>query len=451
MKSCFVGVRYMSHFISKNLEILKDTINNSNTSIGIYILNSEKGIGKTALVKKFYEGIPSLDTLFIKHSTNAAPLQEIYLELINVYKVEKFDENESCISFYEYLIEALYKYISEGNMKYICFDSFNLFDQEECSFIFSFINFTKNNLINKKVAFICTIDGKISSLLHNFFVAMSRYTYYIELCPWNESLLKELFREYYTKFIITEEQLDKIISYSFNNLECFLSNIKYLKSKRIIIYENEHWKCNNISNDFLLCNYQQHIHARYKMLDPVLKDVLQKAAVIGEEFSFKVLETPLQVAMANKALDEIESISKLINEKTTTETYYCFNDNETRLSIESLIESEKIFIWNKLLADYYLEIINRSQYNIDKRILCENFIKCGFYLERCNRKEDSFLVYLKLIPLLMEMQAFYQAIDILKTLLTNEICNTDKNIKITLYRYSYLCHKNIFEFKEALN
>jgi len=441
----------MNDFISQNLKNLKDSISKSNTDIGIYILNSEKGIGKTTLVKEFYKEISISDTLFISHTPNTAPLQEIYLELLNVYKIEKFNENESCVSFHEYLMISLFEYIKEGNIKYICFDSLNLFELEEISFIFSIIDLIKNNLVNKKVVFICTIDGKISSLLHSFFVEKSKYTYYIELFPWNTYSLKQFFKEYYTTFIIDDQQLDQIILYSFNNVECFLSNIEYLKSKNIIVFENNHWKCNNIPNDFLLCNYQHHIYARYKMLDPALRDVLQKAAIIGQEFSFKILENPLQVAMANKALDEIENISRLINEKNRFETIYYFNDCETRLSIESLIESDKIFTWNKLLADYYLEVINRSQYNSDKLTLCNNLMKCGFYLEKCGKNEESFTTYLKLIPLLMEMQAFYQAIDILTELLINEICKNDKRIKASLYYYNYICYKNVFQFKDALN
>ena len=441
----------MNDFISENLKILKDSIDNSNTDIGIYILNSEKGIGKTTLVKEFYKDIPLSDTLFITHSSNTVPLQEIYLELLNVFKTEKFNENESSISFHEFLMISLYKYITVGNIKYICFDSLNLFEQEEISFIFSFIDFIKYNLINKKVVFICTIDGKISSLLHRFFVKMSKYTYYIELSLWNTYSLKQLFKEYYTAFMIDDKQLDEIILYSFNNVECFLSNIEYLKSKNIIVYENKYWKCNDIPKDFLLCNYQHHIHARYKMLDPALRDVLKKAAVIGQEFSFKILENPLQVAMANKALDEIESISRLISEKNKFETLYYFNNRETRLSIESLIETSKILTWNRLLAEYYLEVIDRSQYHMDKLTLCNNLMKCGFYLKKCGKNEESFISYLKLIPLLMEMQAFYQAIDILTELMTNEICKNDKIIKTSLYYYSYICYKNIFQFKKALN
>lgn len=440
----------MNDFISENLKNLKESINNSNTDIGIYILNSEKGIGKTTLIKELYKNISLSDTLFITHSSDVAPLQEIYLELLKVFKIEEFSENESYISFHEYLKKSLYKYITEGDTKYICLDSLNLYEQEEISFIFSFIDFTKKNLVNRKVIFICTIDGKISSLLHKFFVELSKYTYYIELRHWNKNSLKQLLTENYSIFIIEDKQLDDIISYSFNNAECFLSNIEFLKSKKIIVCENNSWICKDIPSDILLCNYQQHILSRYNMLDSTLRDVIQKAAVIGQEFSFKILENPLQVAMANKALDEIESISKLINEKNKFETLYYFNDSEIRLSIESLIENEKIFIWNKLLADYHLEVINRSQYNIDKITLCNNLLKCGFYLKKCKRDNESFITYLKLIPLLMEMQAFYQAIDILKDLLINEISNNDKRLKASLFYYCYICYKNVFQFKEAL-
>ena len=441
----------MNDFISENLRTLKDTIQNTNTNIGIFILKSEKGIGKTTLIKEFFKGLSPSDTLFITHTDNVPPLQEIYFELLNVYNIEKFNENNSCIPFHEYLKNVLYDYVEEGNIKYICFDSLNYFEQEELSFISTFIHFTENNLVNKKVSLICTIDGKINFLIHNFFVEMSKYTHYITLNSWNEHSFKQLFNEYYNKSIISEDALNEIILYSFNNIECFLSNIEYLKLKNIIYYEDNSWKCNEIPKDFLLCNYQQHILARYEMLDPTLKNVIQKAAVIGDEFSFKILENPLQVAMANKALDEIESISRLINEKNNLETFYCFNDSETRLSVESLIEPEKMFTWNELLADYYLEVIKHSQYNSNKRTLCNNLIKCGFYLKKCGRTEDSFITYMKLVPLLMEMQAFYQAIDVLKELLTNEISNNDTRIKISLYYYTYLCYKNVFQFKEALN
>jgi len=437
----------MTKYINNCIHDLEMILKGCCQKVEIVIVEDERGIGKTTFVETYFETKNEKDTLFFKSGICQITLNDLYQQMLNYGLGTQYNERVSQIQFSSFVLQNLIDF-ALTDRKYICFDGLDLYDNESMNFFFDFLAY----LINKKydrdndtVIFVL-IDGKLNNKNKSFMNSFGRYIQYFKMPSWTRYDFEDLLEVNYCKLQMPTESIELINKYSFGNVGTFLSAMDYLKIKKVIYKKDSMWKCDAFPETILLSNFQSSISERFDLLDEALKIVLKKASVVGLEFSFCVLEKPLHVQLANKALNEIETISRLIDEKIDAYNVYQFKSIETQASIESLVEPENTQIWSNLLGDHYISEVNDA-YKSDMLFICERLLRASLYYKKGERFEKAFSCCIHLIPLLISQFRFYQALDVIG--IAESIGVRDDNLKACLFKFKYISSIGVFDFDEA--
>lgn len=434
-------IKYIDNCIKK----MEAVIGNSSQKTEIVFIEDEKGIGKSTFIETYFKN--KNNTVFFKSGINNITLNSIYQQMLNFGLTNQYDERIIKIPFPSFLIQKLLEF-SLYDYKCICFDGVELYDNETINFFLDYLS----NVINKKcenngcIIIFVLIDGMLNSKTKGFINNFGHYIQYFKMPSWTLNDFEDFLNINYNKIKISTESIEMLSKYSFGNISAFLKAIDYLKIKNIFYKKDDYWKCDLFPESILLSSFQTNISERFDLLDDSLKTVLKKASIVGLEFSFSDLEKPLQVQLANKALNEIESISRLIDEKVDNYNIFQFKSIETQTSIESFVEPENVLVWSNLLGDHYISEIDNS-YKINVLSLCERLLRATLYYKKGERIEISLSCCLHLISLLTSQFRFYQALDIIK--ITDSFGISDSNIKANLLKYKYICSVGVFDFDEA--
>lgn len=440
----------MTKYVSKCILALEAMLADNTQKAEIIIIESEIGIGKTTLMESLFEKKNKEDVFYFKSGINHVSLDDIYQQLLFFNLTDIYDERTENVAFATFLLKNLIDY-ALSKVKYICFDGLGLYSNEAASFFFDFVSGIINRQSEKKEALVIfvLVDGEINNKTRGLMRNIGRYVQYFKMPLWNETELEDLLRTNYCNINITNESIAILSKYSFGNAGIFLSNLDYLKIKNVLCKKDGVWNCKSFSEDILMGSFQSNISERFDLLDDALKDVLKKAAIVGMEFSFSVLERPLYVQLASKALNEIENVSRLINEKVDEHNVYEFKSAETRSSIESLVEPENAQSWSNLLGDYYISRIIEDSYSQDVLSLCASLLRAALYYKKSRQHEKSLACCMHLVPHLISQFRFHQALDVIKT--AESITITNGLIKSELSLLKYISSVGVFDFDEAFS
>ena len=135
--------------------------------------------------------------------------------------------------------------------------------------------------------------------------------------------------------------------------------MNYLRIRGILIKREKIFTCGHITEGALTDVLGEYIRERYERLNPDLKDVLSKSAIIGNTFSSELLTSPFGVIHAQELLNKVERISLLI--KHESEAIYAFESPESFQVISSSIGENERKQWHGILADFFARRLERLE------------------------------------------------------------------------------------------
>lgn len=128
---------------------------------------------------------------------------------------------------------------------------------------------------------------------------------------------------------ISERNIDRILSVSQGNPYYLIEIVRLLLNEgKIKLENNELWRCESIDDLKLPESLQQLADLKLAKLDEALLEVLRQASVIGQEFSFNLLESLTDID-EDELIDHLENAVKknIIQEVQKKEDEYRFCDH----------------------------------------------------------------------------------------------------------------------------
>jgi len=442
----------MINYTRELVKTLTD-IHNSYSSTCIYLLKSEKGMGKRTIVKHFVKDSISKNILQIQNVPYEIPLRSILYSIQEmVPSIEPYSESRDG-SLPRYIKSLLFRRISEQQKPVIVFHDFNKYDEETAHFIFDLLQFWLNNSTIGPVMVVLVINGQLSFDIETKLSRFSSHIQYLPFKKWIKDDFKELLAENYPSCNIDDENLSILSQYALNNAGIFLNNLEYLKSVGKFMLINGCWQLMDFNPNYLLNNFQMIVKQRYDLLDDNFKEALKKASIIGNQFDSETLESPLKVKNANIILSQIENISRLVHCCYNVKNQYEFESKDIQLSIESYVEESQIRNWNFALATYYNSLLLTKHYHLSRLEFCDYASKAGYYYEKCEEYEKALSMHLQIISSLIILQCYRQAIETIRSAkeIVGKIFSSQKDILLSrLYYWEAECYKQIFMFSESL-
>ncbi|MBI4850926.1 MAG: protein kinase [Acidobacteria bacterium] len=148
----------------------------------------------------------------------------------------------------------------------------------------------------------------------------------IKLQPLTQAELRTMLDGIFGKLDIAERDIEKIWQVSLGNPYYVVEIIRYLINEGKITLESN-WACENIDEFILPESLQQLAEIKLSKVDEPIIELLRQASVIGNEFSFDILE---KVTGLNE--DELANIlekavkARLLQESVNREEIYNFSD-----------------------------------------------------------------------------------------------------------------------------
>lgn len=156
---------------------------------------------------------------------------------------------------------------------------------------------------------------------------------------------------------IEQSDLTYILNSSYGNVMYLNMIMSYLRIRGILIKKGHSFACGHIAEGTLTDILGEYIKQRYDRLNPDLKDVLSKSAIIGNTFSSDLLTRPFGILHAQELLDKIESVSLLIRRED--EAIYTFESPESFRIISASIGENERKQWHRILANYFIRRLER--------------------------------------------------------------------------------------------
>lgn len=445
----------------------------------INILIGKAGLGKSFVIDRFISDLSSNEeTKIIKiaqseHSfalwcvhkillDNKCIDNEPFNELVNKISFLGVNSNGSGaymiyngMDYKDWLLNSFYKFCDIHTQVIIILDKLQYFSDELLDF-FNTVFLVISKRTHNKVMVVAEIDDdnvspnvKSKDALINFFSLHARYTRYLPFESWNFDSLKTLLFSMFNKnLIIDPDTVSYILKSVFSNPANLLGVIEYLKSENIIYEDKENTICKKFENNVLIQYMGRYVLSRFQTLDVNLRSILLRSSIIGFEFDEKLLENPLQTIRANERLCQIEKISKLIHRKI--EAQYEFDSYAAYLSVKDLVSIDEHEKWNEALGEYFED---QSTYLLKDKGIEDTInaqIKAVFYYNECRKYTKVFNVSKRLIPMLMSILHYRQALSYIALVKENaERVGLPPQI---VSEYDYLdaeCNRHLFNYTRA--
>lgn len=454
--NCNVGVkRCMIDYIKKRVNQLHTIYKSSVNRLCIVFLNAMEGMGRNTVIKAFLEKIGCDDPLEITPYKSTYPLHSFILSL------EKADFEMDAITWdgldqersQQYIKNKFLKILDKHKQLFVFFKDFNHFDVETSFFILDLAKLLINMDVGKTILFLISHDGTISYNLRNKIKNLGRYTNYILFPDWTQKDLNELFKEVYPNAKISQQHLEQIINYSFKNAGIFLNNVEYLKELGYIYIQDQSLVCQDFSEEILFRNYSEIIQSRYNRLEPLLKDAIEKASIVGARFDAVTIQNAFHLKLAAQLMKEIEQISRLIFQIDMEGLDFGFVNTQAHQLIESYVPKEKKNNWNIALALYYESLLKVSSNYLSDIKFCEYSILAAYCYENSKIASKAILFYIKIIPVLMVQSFYRKSLEVIEKTKKMLVCqeNVSSRLPIQLFYWEYQCYFALFDMKHGLN
>ena len=228
--------------------------------------------------------------------------------------------------------------------------------------------------------------------------------------------------------------------------------INYLRMKGYLIRQDDQTCiCKVIPDGVLADVLRKYILQRYDRLDHTLKEILSKSAVIGQEFDQAILTNPFDVPNADKMLQKIEDLTRLIKEKHTG--IYSFETMDSYRLISSVISKEEMLEWHNILAEYYQRKLNNERTvkrEIDKKELLSLYLLIAKHNQYASQFRKAISAYLGLIECRLSLADYDGAIDDIQA--AKEICEKceSSDLLLKLNQLEARCYFAVGNYAKAV-
>ncbi len=426
----------MIDYIKKAITYISKEINSHNKS-NMYLLYGDEGIGKSTIAHKFPE--VQKNTLSFKCGNELSLASQIT-------KINPQKDYERHIHLYKPLIKKIKK---EG-IRTIIFDvesnvNEDFFDL--ISDVFDIINQQDHSL-----NIVIMLDNAIYHHYQKKFAKYQSLNYLPPLKKWENYDFFQLWEECYGEITFKAEILELIISYSIGNANVFLQHLNIMKYYNILYFKDGKWFFKPRINleEVLKEEYFDVVRKKYEALSLELQTVIKQTSTIGYIFKKNTLKEVFDIQNARAVLKQIELLTELLYFTDSEMENGKFDSEAVQLQIEKMIDSKKLIIWCKALAEYYESKIKDTSFiSIERCILKE---KCIFYYTKAQIIDKIIFHYLSIIPLKCNLNQFNSAIEMsLKLADITQIHPQYNQIYIYCFYMLTIINKSLTNYNEALN
>jgi hypothetical protein len=450
-----------NHQYSNNLEVVKklfEALSNTQAVLltgdnGLYqdkilehmrLFISENDMNVKVLViqasEKSYELWPIIDAL---SHINDVDLRANIDEIIPYNDILAFSGG---VMVEEQIFRALVKSLSSCSKLMITVESVCLQKETVLQFIIRLMNYAYIYGHNLFTLFDLSGDEDECIIQMNRLKPLKAPKEYIRFDPWDAKELETLFL---TKFdnnvTISAQSLGFVIGSCLGNPTKLENNIEYLHAVSVV-YKDEsgRWICKDIEQPMLGTTITEHIRQRYNKLDNILRSTLQRSSILDIEFSSALLKNPLEVIRADEKLRSVEAITRLIQH--TKLDRFKFQNATVQLSIRSYVADKDYLQWNHALGDFYVQTAKAQSENLFET--SDSILKAAFYYKESNELPQSLQCYVRTLPLLMGLNQFNDALDVLEKIESlREALAQGQPYVFSLYRAE--CCRQLFDNTRA--
>lgn len=424
----------MIKYINNAINFIVKQMKQYNQS-GLYLLYSDKGMGKTTISEGFKELYAN--TLLFKCNS-------IY-DIVNNLSKPRTKEN---FNLNTHLLKPIIKNVKKNYIETIIFDV----DVEANKDLFDFIYKIYDTIYEQGIYInvIILIDSKTYHFYQHDFAEYRRLYYLQPLKKWGESDFVALCKSD-EQYNFTAAQLNLIQQYSLGNAGNFLRHINMLKYYKYLTLKNKQWELIPNANleETLQEEYSEIVQKKYNELPEYLKNIIQRTSVVGYIFQNDVLKGAYKITNAKKLIRQIELLTDLLYYTDKELENGKFDSEDIPLQIEKMINQESLMSWCTALVDYYEKKIEKTKLISLER--CRLKEKCIVYYQKIGNNEKEIFHYLTLIPLKFNLGQFRSAIDMSKKLaqITNDIYAYKEINAYCLYTQVQI-NKAIANYTEAI-
>ncbi len=193
----------------------------------------------------------------------------------------------------------------------------------------------------------------------NFWHEFQECVTQIRFPRWGNADMKQYLHSIYPAGIKLDPAAEEKIFDAAHGNPLLLKKMLFLLESRGIIAHSDPASpayCGNFDMTVIVAAVRDRVISRYEKLDPPLRNVLKKSALIGHVFNRNLLEYPLSIPNAYNQLRLIEEISQLICE--TRDDFHSFETRATWESIYALLplEQDDYRDGNRVLGEYHLSL-----------------------------------------------------------------------------------------------
>jgi len=322
-------------FIDRNTELanLNRILQDSRTGKTLFVLVKGKtGLGKSRLLSEFKNSVDSQQLFSLEvEASSKHTLQpyfifsqalNIFLEknnsllkalasslsqeeimalatLVPVFKdsikdsVQKIIPNQGQFIFKA--LRNIFVELSSSQGLFLFFNNIHWLDKAT----FELINYLLNFEFVRKILICATLDNdelEEDATCNEFLASAKNKNNFsvIELSPFSLKETKELISNIFPQ-ISAAEELNKYIYEITEGSPLFIEEmLKYLVESGIIFYKDNLWQLQSLNKEDIPSSLEDVLERRFRKLDPETKEVLAKAAVIGEDFESEVLRQAIK-------------------------------------------------------------------------------------------------------------------------------------------------------------
>ena len=322
-----------------------------------FVVFGEKGIGKRTTIQLFLDGKANVIHIVPTREPHYQ-LEPIVDALLGIgIKCDTWND----LMFPEILKKQLLSYCREKQI-IVYFEGLDQYEDELVSFALDLSKEVLARYPNSKplILFEYDSDSGNSQRLEQRLSTLPPMN--LEFVPFKRASSEQL-RVYlemvYGKIEIAPEDFRYILNSSYGNIMYLNIIMNYLRIRGILIKREKIFTCGHITEGALTDVLGEYIRERYERLNPDLKDVLSKSAIIGNTFSSELLTSPFGVIHAQELLNKVERISLLI--KHESEAIYAFESPESFQVISSSIGENERKQWHGILADFFARRLERLE------------------------------------------------------------------------------------------
>ncbi len=323
------------------------------------VVLGEKGVGLSQLGEEFTkwlkkQNIPVLLTKFYEPTSRAQlpfqPWLDLLRRIFNVRRQSLSQESDLIPIVAEKTGITLPEYIFEGRSldeseKWSVFESLAntisstiqigalIFDSLEYAHVnLEFLSYLIRNFPSQTLFVFLVNSEKATQKGHpcqEWLVSLSRSGGYetIKLTPLSQAELRNMLDGIFGRLEIIERDVERIWEVSRGNPYYVVEVVRYLINERKITLSAEAWHCENIKDFVLPESLQQLAEIKLGQTSQDTLDILRQAAIIGQQFTFDLLEKFTGLS-EDTLIDSLEKAIKarILQETESKEEEYLFTD-----------------------------------------------------------------------------------------------------------------------------